>query len=935
MRYRDFNLTEEQLDEVKMSTANLTRLAKNINALAGIEFEMYVPNVGSEEDELDPEPDYDQDESFPSGARWDREVINFFRGGDTPNSTGLIQRKIDELNENFYIWLEDDFDSWMDSDEGQLAQREAVENYIDPNDFNSEEELARAAQDYMEQNADDIRDELRNLYFEDNDAHFERYLDEEGIGSMSDFANEYGLDWPYWNYPESNRGSIDIETVAMDFADAMGMPAKASGYHGGSRLPGRWNVETDSSLDSPDDSSDGGLEFISPPMPIDEMIAKFDAVMKWANRVGAYTNKTTGLHMNVSIPNYDRSKIDFIKLAVFLGDEYVANQFNRLGTFYAKNVTELIRARKTENPGAVEELFRQMRSGMNTMASRMVMAPTGNKYLSIHPKEGWIEFRSPGGDYITEYENNRDKIVNTLLRMVVAMDIAMDPEKEKEEYARKLNRLFKPTKVVGGRGERQRIEEPLTGNEEDTIKYFAQFSAGTLPRSALKSFIKRAQSKRQEKKLPPEDETLKIPGQTPSRDQEFTGTWEVVSRPTDEVVHTISGIGNAVADAERRAQIWALTTGFNDPIYVRPQMRTRSTGGGIFRAPHTSIFSIVNNHDGEVLLPGQQGTWVYIQNIADNIRHRRNIPRDDIRIIDMEQNRAYMLSGQPASAGVQTPIGGEQSSDANYEIVDRRRVPYTPVFRFIANTDQEASQKFMDWLRGAGLNPNDIDSWRDRYGWRRIEGRPTATPIPGSTQDRINQRLAAQGELAEPEQNDYEVTYTTEYRNNVNTDTSIVRSRNADAAMNRMRASLERAGYTVVGIEARPVSQSSDQAPAAPSEPLFNVRWTDDYGHAHDVNTRAPNANAAMDRVHANLIARGLGVRSIEANPLEQTQTPARGTEDLPPGNTRWLIMDQNDREVYSFVHRSNQGEANVYAANWLRQNGMLGQGEFMVVPAR
>lgn len=860
MRYRDFNLTEEQLDEVKMSTANLTRLAKNINALAGIEFEMYVPNVGSEEEEYDPEPDYDMDERFPTGPGWHREVINFFRGGDNPNGTSYIQRKIDDLNENFYGWVDDETDSWISSDEGQERAREIAADNVSEDDYETTAEYEAALNQYLDDNADDIMEQLLQEFRDDMDSHFERWLDEEGINSMADFANEYGLDWPYWNYPESNRGSIDIETVAMDFADAMGMPAKASGYHGGSRLPGRWNVETDSSLDSPDDSGDGGLEFISPPMPIDQMIEKFDAVMKWANRIGAYTNSTTGLHMNVSIPNYDRDKIDFIKLALFLGDEYVANQFNRLGTFYAKNTTDRIRARKDTSPGAVEELFRQMRSGMNTMASRMVMAPTGDKYMSIHPKEGWIEFRSPGGDYIGEYAANRDKIVNTLLRMVVAMDIAMDPEKEKEEYARKLNRLFKPTKVVGGRGERQRVEEPLTGDEQDTIKYFSQFSAGTLPRSALVSFVKKAQSKRREKKLPPEDETLKIPGQTPSRDQEFTGTWEVVSRPTDEVIYTMSGIGNAVQDAERHAQAWAERTGFDDPVYVRPQMRPRSTGGGIFRAPHSSIYSIVNNHDGEVLLPGQQGTWVYIQTIADNIRHRRGIPREDIRIVDMEQNRAYMLSGQPAAAGSYT-VSGEQSSDANYEIVDRSTVPYRPVFRFIANTDQEASRKYSDWLAGRG-----IDDDTETYGWRRIEGRPAATPIPGSTQDRINQRLAGQG---------------------------------------------------------------------TSTEPLFNVRWTDDYGHSHDINTRAPNANAAMDRIHQNLQQRGLGVRSIEANPLEQTQAPARGTEELPPGNVRWLVMDQNDREVYSFVSTTSQAQANDMAVNWLRRNGMIGQGEFMVVPAR
>jgi hypothetical protein len=66
-----------------------------------------------------------------------------------------------------------------------------------------------------------------------------------------------------------------------------------------------------------------------------------------------------------------------------------------------------------------------------------------------------------------------------------------------------------------------------------------------------------------------------------------------------------------------------------------------------------------------------------------------------------------------------------------------------------------------------------------------------------------------------------------------------------------------------------------------------------------------------------------------------QARQQAQGTGSLPPGNTRWRVLDQNDREVYSFVHRSNQGEANQYAVNWLRQNGLLGSGEFMVVPAR
>ena len=52
MRYREFNLTEDELFELKMSPSNLARMAKDIDALAGLEFELVVPDIEGE-------PDYD------------------------------------------------------------------------------------------------------------------------------------------------------------------------------------------------------------------------------------------------------------------------------------------------------------------------------------------------------------------------------------------------------------------------------------------------------------------------------------------------------------------------------------------------------------------------------------------------------------------------------------------------------------------------------------------------------------------------------------------------------------------------------------------------------------------------------------------------------------------------------------------------------------
>ena len=65
-----------------------------------------------------------------------------------------------------------------------------------------------------------------------------------------------------------------------------------------------------------------------------------------------------------------------------------------------------------------------------------------------------------------------------MLRFVVAMDAALDPEKYRNEYLKKLYKLLAPK---GG---------------NDTLAYFAKFAAGELPQSALKSFVRQAQLER-------------------------------------------------------------------------------------------------------------------------------------------------------------------------------------------------------------------------------------------------------------------------------------------------------------------------------------------------------------------------------------------------------------------------------------------------------
>jgi hypothetical protein len=520
MRYRDFKLTEDELFELNMSPSNLQRMAADMNAQAGMEFEMIIPNAAEEaEDEYESEPDYEMDEGFPTGRGWRQEVIDFFRGGDGGSPRSTISRALDSLDEDYWSWKDDNFEEWLNDNDSLLDNYLRQELPQDP-DESDERYIERLGGDNEE--AQQARERAMEQMREEHQGEdqWEDFLRDEDIGSMADFGSQYNVEWPYYTYPESNGGggTISIDDVAADFRDAIGRPVNASSnYHGGTREAGKYVVEPDGSLE-PDDTDDGGLEFVSPPLPLDEMLSDLEKVAKWASRIGAYTNSSTGLHMNVSVPNFDQDQLDYVKLAIFLGDEYVLDQFGRAGNNYCKSAMAQIQQIAKTNPDKVQTMLRQMQGNLSAMASKIVHTGQTSKYTSINTKTGYIEFRSPGGDWLGEYAADPGKITNTLLRFVVALDIAMKPELYRQEYMKKLYKTLDQ------------------GDNSDTIKFFARFSAGELPQSALKSFVKQAQLQRQRGKEEKEQVDAVLGNATGShpegrgRPNDPNGRYAIVSR---------------------------------------------------------------------------------------------------------------------------------------------------------------------------------------------------------------------------------------------------------------------------------------------------------------------------------------------------------------------------------------------------------------------
>lgn len=514
MRATEF-IKEQTLDEVAMTPNALNRLVSKINALAGMEFEMYVPDVENASSK-DQEPDY-SDNPRPHDIN---SIIEFFSNGDADSEE--LSNLEETLRNEYEEWATERLDRQWNND-----QVEVVKTYITRNEWDEDAALEAALennnlspeqiQEVMAARADakingtakyldtpvwrrlkdasrdveaaldeQVTKEIANQSRIYNAAYDEwtsdtslesefEWLSQTRINRMSDISNNYNISWPFWSNLVS--GTKTIEEVANDFGDFIGKPVNWSDrYHGAHRTPGTYSVEPDGSLDDPKSDEDYGLEFISPPQPVSEMIKDFHNVKEWADQNYCYTNSSTGLHINVSIDATDQANLDYVKLAILLGDYHVLEQFNRVGSAMCRSsVYAVTKAIETGSNSLIPEILDQMRQGLNHAASKLIMSKSHEKYFSINTQSNYVEFRAPGGDWLNEHAG---KIEPTLLRMVVALDAAYDPQKYRREYLTKLYKMMAPK------------------GSEDPIAYFVKYAAGEIPQSAMMSYVRHLSQKR-------------------------------------------------------------------------------------------------------------------------------------------------------------------------------------------------------------------------------------------------------------------------------------------------------------------------------------------------------------------------------------------------------------------------------------------------------
>ncbi|HET8688437.1 MAG TPA: amidoligase family protein [Methanosarcina sp.] len=437
------------ITELNMSPGRLQQFAAGPIAAqmqAGFEAELIIPGDYIGDD--DEEPDYDQDSTLPRNVDLS-DIADFF------NANRWRNQGMSDLESNYQDWYNDKQSDWIDDN---LSDRI--------------EELKSQDEDLDDSDAEEqAREQLEEEFNSDPDSHDASLLDyfhDENLHTYLDIYQEYNtwFDWPY-----TRSANSDFETEVEGYARSLHSVVNqnviiSSEYHGDAKRPDTWYFEPDVSID-PDADGYMGAELVSPPMPVPQMLTQLKRVLRWAKDNGAKTNDSTGLHVGVSLGE-NTQNVDYVKLALFLGDQYVLQQFGRQANSYTKSSARMIHdvAQRTVTSSQYSAILDNMRQGLIQAASQSLLTRNANRYVSINMREGYIEFRSMGGDYI----DNIDQIVNTVMRFVQAYAVAADPNAERKEYAKKLAKLINPS-------------------NNDYLSPFVQYAGGQLNKKDLVTWL--------------------------------------------------------------------------------------------------------------------------------------------------------------------------------------------------------------------------------------------------------------------------------------------------------------------------------------------------------------------------------------------------------------------------------------------------------------
>ena len=368
----------------------------------------------------------------------------------------LIQDLVNERKED-EAYIEEFIDSNGGPTEG------AIEQYKDDFKLNNPEEYENRIEDgyeyinwvreYVEENMEDELIEWLEQDIRDNGEVFDAALEaaEEDLGYGEWIDDQYNGYWSrmleeYDIYLDASAGGLEEvgdELRGWASNNSQSDHIEVGEYHSGGINNDYWRVEDDSSIEG-----DGaGAEIISPVYQTPRaMLEEMKSLFEDLSKRSVETNSSTGLHVTMSLDPTQTgmsasAEVNKVKLAVLLGDKYLASTFGREGNSYAKSQYNRLEKKAAElkadptNTATIKAIEEILEAGISS-----------DKFSSINFKNqsdnqsgyNLIEFRIGGGH---DYHTDMSKIVKSVVRYAETLRAGYTDEHQKD-YVKALFKLI-------------------------------------------------------------------------------------------------------------------------------------------------------------------------------------------------------------------------------------------------------------------------------------------------------------------------------------------------------------------------------------------------------------------------------------------------------------------------------------------------------------
>jgi hypothetical protein len=216
-------------------------------------------------------------------------------------------------------------------------------------------------------------------------------------------------------------------------------------YHQSKKNTTSWYIEPDGSIEP--NGNDGAVEIVTPPLLVNDAFAALKIFTKLAKEMQFYTsaNNKTGLHINVSIPK----KLDVLKLAAFIGETHLLQQWGRENNHYVQSIIKTLQSNDKVQSlvNQPEKPQKKVDDQVNKYEQLLKIAQyysKNNHNASVNFNGKYVSFRHVGGDYIKDPQ----VVTDIIGRFIRAMVIASDPMAYRKEYLTKLVKIFAAEKEV-------------------------------------------------------------------------------------------------------------------------------------------------------------------------------------------------------------------------------------------------------------------------------------------------------------------------------------------------------------------------------------------------------------------------------------------------------------------------------------------------------